>query len=330
MKYTYAALVLALIILASMLINLFASFKDETSTLLPQDTPKYHYVFITRDNNDPFWTRLKKGAVDAGEKKNIFVEFVDVPYKDPVLIADAVERAILSDVNGIALQPMDVEKSTEALNKAREAGIAVLTYENDVFYIPDFPTVGSNNYEIGYAAGEMAAAASDGKASIAVIANDPGMQDSKQYNNIKMQGLLEAVARYPQMSVEEIYTLNTKMFEVEKLTTSILTEKPEIDLIICSDSENTPGVAQVIIDSGKVGTVGVIGYGTMPQTMEYIEGGVLYGTIAADSYAIGYNAVSQLSDLCDEKQISEFFNTNIYTFTSENLDQYREIFLKQR
>lgn len=128
------------------------------------------------------------------------------------------------------------------------------------------------------------------------------------------------------MSVEQIYTLNTKMFEVEKLTTSILTDNPEIDLIICNDGENTPGVAEVVIDSGKVGNVRIIGYGTMPKTMEYIEGGVMYGTITADSYAIGYNTVMQLSDMCDGKQISEFLNTNIYTFTSKNIDEYKRIF----
>jgi ribose transport system substrate-binding protein len=158
------------------------------------------------------------------------------------------------------------------------------------------------------------------------MANDPGMTDSKQYNNIKMQGLLEAVSKYKEMSVKQMYTLHTEMFEVDKLTTSILTGNPEIDLIICSDSENTPGVAQVIIDSGKVGNVRIIGYGTMPKTIEYIEGGVVYGTIAADSYNIGCNTVQQLAQMCDGKQISEFINTDIYTIKDSNLDEYKKTY----
>ncbi len=326
MKYTYSALILALILLIAMLVNLYVSFNVEADAFIPQKEPGYHFVIITQDNNDPFWVRFKNGASEAGTKKNIFVEYMDVSHKDAALTEDAVKRAILSDVDGIALQPFDVEKSSETIKMAQEAGIPVITFENDVFYIPDISTIGSNGYLIGYAAGEMAISASGGKAKIAVLANDPGKQDSKQYNNIKLQGLLEAISPYPQMSVEKIYTLNTKMFEVEKLTTSILTDNPEIDFIICNDGENTPGVAQVVIDSGKVGNVRIIGYGTMPQTMEYIEGGVMYGTIAADSYGIGYNTVLQLSDMCDGKQISEIVNPDIYTFTSRNLDEYKKIF----
>lgn len=327
MKYTYSALILALVLLIAMLVNLFVSFNHEADAFIPRNEPNYHFVIVTQDNNDPFWVRFKNGAAEAGAKNNIFVEFVDVSHKDASLTADAVKRAILSDVDGIALQPFDTEKSIQTIKKAQEAQIPVITFENDVFYIPDISAIGSNGYEIGYAAGEMAISASGGKAKIAVMANDPGKQDSRQYNNIKLQGLLEAISSYPMMSVEKIYTLNTKMFEVEKLTTSILTENPEIDFIICNDGENTPGVAQVVIDSGKVGNVRIIGYGTMPQTMEYIEGGVMYGTIAADSYSIGYNTVMQLSDMCSGKQISEFVNTDIYTFTSKNLDVYKKIFV---
>lgn len=326
MKYTYSALFLALILLIGMLVNLFASFNNGADKLAPREDPKYHFVIITQDNSDPFWTKFKKGAAKAGAKRNVFVEFINIKYKDVTLTANAVERAILSDVDGIAIQPFDVKSSTDILKKAMDVGIKTITYENDVFYIPELPTVGSNSYEVGFASGEMAAAASGGKANIAVMVNDPGVKDSKQYNNIKFQGLLEAISKYPGMTVKQIYTLDTKMFEVDKLTTSILTENPEIDLIVCSDSVNTPGVAQVVIDSGKVGNIKIIGYGAMPQTMSYINDGVMYGTIAADSYSIGYNTVIQLADLCEGKQISEFYNTDIYTFTSDNLHEYREIF----
>lgn len=326
MKYTYAALFLALILLVAMLVNLFTSFNNDIDKHIEQEPPKYHFVIITQDNNDPFWARFKKGATDASLIRNVFVEFVDVKYKDARLIPNAVDRAILSNVDGLAIQPFDVKYSSEALQKARDAGISTITFENDVFYLPDFPTVGSNSYEVGFASGELAAAASRGKANIAILINDTGEEESKQYNNIRFQGLLEAIAQYPEMAVTQMYTLDTKMFEVDKLTTSILTENPEIDLIICSDSGNTPGVAQVVIDSGKVGNVKIIGYGTMPQTIKYIKDGVMYGTITADSYAIGYNTVFQLADVCDGKQISEFHNTDIYTFTTVNLNQYEEIF----
>ena len=322
MKYTYSALVLVLILLIGMLINIFIAHDNEKSMPIIQKDPAYHFMIVTRDNNDPFWPRFKEGALVSGLEKNIFVEFIDIPHKDPALIERVVDRAVLSQVDGIAFQPYDVEISSNAVAKTMEAGIATIVYETDVYYIPDVPTVGSNSYEIGYTAGEMAAAVSGGQAKIALIVNEPGIDDPKQYNNIKLQGLLDAISRYPEITLERIYSLNTKMFEVDKLTMSMLAENPGINLIICSDGENTPGVAQVVIDMGRVGDINIIGFGSMPKTIEYIKEGVIYGTIVADSYEIGYNTVTQLADMCSGKQISEVLNSGIYTFTSENISDY--------
>ncbi|MCX7772028.1 MAG: substrate-binding domain-containing protein, partial [Clostridia bacterium] len=299
MKYTYAALVLAVLLLVGMLVNLYVSFHDETAAVAPERTPLHHFVIITQENNDPFWQRFKNGAREAAAKNDVFAEFVDISQKDAELSKKAVERAILSDVDGIALQPYDIQKTSDVLEKANKAGISVITFENDTFFIPSIPTVGSNSYEIGYNTGEMAIQASGGKAKIAILSNQASDEDSKHSSNIRLQGLMEAIEKYPEMSVEHIYTLNTQMFEVEKLTNTILTDNPDINMIICSDSESTPGVAQVIVDSDRVGQIKIIGSGTMPLTMRYIEGGVIYGTIAADSYAIGYNTVMQLSDMAE-------------------------------
>ena len=76
----------------------------------------------------------------SGLEKNIFVEFIDIPHKDPALIERVVDRAVLSQVDGIAFQPYDVEISSNAVAKTMEAGIATIVYETDVYYIPDVPT----------------------------------------------------------------------------------------------------------------------------------------------------------------------------------------------
>ena len=51
-------------------------------------------------------------------------------------VTNAIERAILSE-DGI-LQPYDVEIAP--MRFSDEAGIATLTFENDIYYIPNVPT----------------------------------------------------------------------------------------------------------------------------------------------------------------------------------------------
>lgn len=324
MKYVFTALITGLVIMLAMLVNLYISFTGPQAEP-SAERPFYHIAVITQESNDPFWTNFKIGATEAGRDLNLFVEFMDLSHNDPTSTAEMVDKAILAEVDAIAIQPNDIKMTEETIQKAVDAGITVLTFESDVFNIPNIPTVGSNSYEIGTMLGDMAVKASGGAANVAILINDSGADHNNQFNNIKLQGILESFKNYSLMNVSQ-YTLDANLFEAEKLTSSILSESPEINMIICTDELSTPGVAQVLIDADKVGQIKVIGYGTMPQTMNYIERGVIYGTICPDSKAIGYNCISQLYDMLQKKESSEVVHTDVYAFTLDNLDEYEQIF----
>lgn len=320
MKYIFTALFIVLVVMIGMLVNLYISFTGPQAEPAAQ-RPFYHIAIITQESNDPFWTNFKNGATQAGKDLNLFVEFMDLSHNDPISTAEMVDKAILAKVDAIAIQPNDIAITEKTVQKAVDSGITVLTFENDVFNIPNTPTVGSNSYEIGIMLGDMAVKASGGFANVAVLISDSGAE----HNNLKYQGILEACKNYPSIYFSP-YSNDVNLFEAEKLTSKILSDSPDIDMIICTDERSTPGVAQILIDAGEVGRIKVIGYGAMPQTMNYIERGVIYGTVCPDSSAIGYNCVYQLYDLLQKKESSEVVHTDINAYTLDNLDDYREEF----
>jgi ribose transport system substrate-binding protein len=281
-----------------------------------------HVQLIIQNTDEYFWTIFKEGAKEAGEESNVYVEFVTAPQNDAKAIVEAVEKGIYAKVDGIALKPADTYQTQEIIEDAKKQGIPIAAYENYSYNITNAPLIGSNNYSIGAMAGNMAVEAASGKSNVAVIINDPGEEGDVLYKNLIIQGIIESFSKYSTMNLKSIYALKQDTFETEKVASAIIDEMDDVDLIICLDERSTPGVAQVLVDNNKVGDIRIVGYGIMPQTLDYIERGVIYGTVSPNAYEIGYYTVMQLVKQIEGEQISDYKNTELYTITSENVDEY--------
>ncbi len=331
MRIIFSIMIAALAALVVMLATLYLSENTQSSDKPPQIAPLYHIQLVTQSGNEHFWTMFKKGAQSAAADNNVYVEFVDIAQREVELSVQAVDYAIYAGVDGIALQAADLARTEAALSAATSGGLAVITFENDVFFTRNAATVGSNSYDIGYDAGKMGAKACSGRAKVAVLIDDMSEEDEgiSPYKNLKLQGMMEAFSEYAAMELVGVYSLSSGMFDVEKVTTRILEEHPEVSLVICTQEKSTPGVAQMVVDANRVGDIMVVGYGAMPQTLEYIDRDVIYGTICPNAYEIGYTTVTQLFNLLQGKQISDLINTGVYAITAENLAEYEETFSAQ-
>ena len=324
MKYFFAVLSVVLVLLFAMVGYTYFSgeYAPEGSAVLTE--PRAHVQLITQNSNEHFWSTFKRGALDAGKEENIYVEFADISAKDPELIAETAEQAVYSAVDGLALQAADEERTANVLLMAEKAQIPVLTFESDLFPTTDVPTVGSNSYDAGYSLGQMAIQACGGRATAAILVESVLENAPSSSRNLKGQGIMDALSDAPQTEVTQVYPVDVERFEVEKCTSQILEERPEVDLILCTGETSTPGVAQVLVDANRVGDICVIGYGAMPQPLDYIERGVIYGSVCPDAYQIGYQSVKQLCRMLDGETVSNSSNTGMYTVTKENLEQFRK------
>jgi ribose transport system substrate-binding protein len=61
----------------------------------------------------------------------------------------------------------------------------------------------------------------------------------------------------------------------------------------------------------------------MPATLDYIERGVIYGSICPDAYGIGFNTVEQLVAGVSSIPSSDIVNTDLDTIDASNVANYR-------
>lgn len=324
MRGIFGILITMLVALGFMVGSVFVESNQMDIEEVPDKIPVYHMQVIIQNTDEHFWTQFKEGAMAASKDLEVYAEFVTIPPRNTTALTEAIDKAIYSQVDGIAFQPVDYERAEEATLKALSEGLAVVNYENDKYLIPEVSAVGSNSYDIGYTAGSMIvpAVGTDNPANIVVILDEGSSQGDSQYKNMKIQGLLDATSMYSKINLIETYTLDAGMFEAERLTNTIISSRKDVNVIICVDEKSTPAVAQVLVDRNKVGEIKVIGYGTMSQTLDYIRRGVIYGTVNPKAYEIGYQTVSQMFDSLRGVTISDSSYTEQFIIDKDNVEEY--------
>lgn len=324
LKGIFGVLIGMLLVLSIMFGKLVigSDLKKEDKVLV--ENPKHHLQIIVQNTDEYFWTLFQEGTKAAEEEFGVYAELVTVSQRNVDELRETVEMGTNAGVDGIALQAADSEQTQTIIDNAKKQGIAVLTYENDNYMIPNTPMVGTNSYSLGSMAGDMAVKATDGYANVAVIINNSGNQSDPQYKNTIVQGIMEAFSTYGTINLDKIYTINADLFEAEKVANSIIEDTSGINLIICIDERSTPGIAQILVDNNMVGDIKLIGYGVMPQTLDYIKRGVIYGTVCPNAYEIGYSAVMQLTQSLNGEQISDYISTELYTIDASNVELYSQ------
>jgi monosaccharide ABC transporter substrate-binding protein, CUT2 family (TC 3.A.1.2.-) len=77
-----------------------------------------------------------------------------------------------------------------------------------------------------------------------------------------------------------------------------------------------------VVDLNKVGQITIIGYDDAPEILRYIEKGVIYGTVVANPYEIGYESIKTLIDIKENRITSNYVDTGAKVVTIHNIEDY--------
>lgn len=331
----FSILMAIIITMMILFIQLIGNYRNNSVVDAQLQQPRYHLQIFVRDSQGYSADEFKKGANMAAETYNVFVEFVEYSENDTELLAKLADQAIYSSVNGVAMQIDDTKLYKEVVGKLLESQVSVVAYESEYYaerIITEsgfeeahvVQTAGSNSHNLGALAGELALSAADGDVSAAVILSMATEEDDYLYRNNIILGIQSAFDDYEDSigHVTTVYNQGNDLFQAEKIMREILDEHPDINTVICFDEQYTPAITQVLVDDNKIGDINVIGYGILPQTLNYIQRDVIYGTICPDSYGIGYDTVESLVEALEGITVSDTKYRQAAKVTNANVDDY--------
>jgi len=283
--------------------------------------PEYHFFIVAQNSVDPFWKEVRMGAMDAAKFYNVAVEFNAPKFNNIQEELKYFDIAILSKVDGIIAYVSNNQEFIKLIDDAYKDGIPVITIENDAKDSKRQAYIGTNSFQLGEEAGKLMIKATKGKANIAIIVSNDYQTDSIN-QNLKISGFLDSLKNYKDMKIVKIYTSKLGTLSAEEITQSIINSNQEINAIYTTDSVDTIGTAQVIVDFNKVGEIHIIGYGDTPDILRYIQKGIIYGSVMSDPYKLGYESIRSMMEIKEKNNVSTFVDTGVNIITKDNIQQY--------
>lgn len=128
------------------------SFQEETGG----ETYDRYYMMITQEDQSGFWQSVYQGAYERALQENVYVDWLGKDSFRDYSVAEQMEIAIASGVDGIIVTASEAEELTALIDRADAAGIPVVTLYGDNTQSARCSFVGVGSYNLGREYGRQA------------------------------------------------------------------------------------------------------------------------------------------------------------------------------
>ncbi len=241
---------------------------------------------------DQFFRLVLFGMRDAAKQNN--VELLEAnsagkPDKEIQLI----NTYIASNVAAIVISPLSATASRSALERAREKGIIVVTYNTNVEGNSPAAYVESDQSDLGRSTGRAAREYIEqqcgGRATVAILAFQ---SQSPEQSAMRVNGFKEEVTKLPGVSIVAEQDAWLAEQAVKK-GGDILTAHPDLPLFWAANEGGTVGAVMAVKNAGKAGKVAVFGTDTGEQLADFLlsDDNILQAVTGQQPFEIGSLAV---------------------------------------
>ena len=299
------------------------------------------FAVVPKNLNNPFFEMARDGCMKAQEEmEGAECLFIGPPEHDAQKQVQTIQDLISRGVDGIAVSPADAPAVGRALQRAKEAGIPVMTWDADLLEKDKelrSTYVGTKNYDIGV---NLAKIVQELKPEGGTICLQTGGAAAANHNE-RLQGIRDTLSGEPSDSAPgnrltgqngwtevegcPLITDDDSARAVSQLA-DILGKYQDLDAFIStgaftqwSDNAYRQVVEQYKdkLDSKEL-VIAVAD--TLPMQMEQLKDGLSHGQVGQRPFDMGYQAMHILKELKEGKQVEDPIYTGLDVCTPENAD----------
>lgn len=248
-----------------------------SSQAVAQD--KLTVAFIPGIASDPFFKAMESGAKKKAEELGITLIWQGSASEySPQSQLPFVDSALAQGVDALILVPTDPDSLQPSVAKAQAMNIPVITVDTtvtDQSYLTSHIT--GDNVDGGKQAAKTLAEQIGGKGDIFIMSGSP----TGTTNVLREQGFREELAaNYPDIKiVDRQYTYSQPANATSAINTALL-KYPNLVGIFAIDGTSGTGAVAALRNSGKTGTVKLVGYDAYKAQVDALKEGVFTALVA--------------------------------------------------
>jgi len=242
-------------------------------------------IRVITNGISPFWDSLDKG-VDA-EKVILKCEATRQAPEPPDNNAQkqVFENALASNVNGIAVSPIEADAFASVIDSAIAKGVPVITFDSDSPKSKRLAYLGTNNFEAGKRAGEEAVKLFPSGGKLVAFVGNMSAQNARD----RFEGFKEGVKGH------NIEFLQDAPYEDNKdagrarqnVAESITKFGDRINGFLGLYSYNGPAIVDEVVKNNLRSKVKIICFDCEDKTVKNLENGLVDATIVQKPYEFG-------------------------------------------
>lgn len=286
-----------------------------------QEQKKLVFAFVPKLLDNPVfqvaWQGAQAAAAELGNGTIEVQRFAPVK-SDAVEQAQIIESLIEKKVDGIAVSVNDADALTDAIDKAVDAGIPVVTFDSDAPKSKRFAYYGTANAPSGRLMGEYLVKTMGPKGKIAILMGTPGAPNLEE----RKAGILEYLSAYPDIQVvatEYCYDdVNKGVSGME----AVMQAHPDLKGWVLPGAWALFTPPPGPFAAKKPGDLTVISIDALPEELEYVRQGYVQVLFGQKLFGWGYESVRMLKEYREGKKAEGIIDSGTDLVTKENVEAY--------
>lgn len=274
---------------------------------------------IPKGTTHEFWKSIHSGAVQGSWDAGVEIYWKG-PSKDDDRDAQirVVEDAISRGVDGIVIAPSDDKALVRPLEEAVKEGIPVLVIDSPIQWDGKISYIGTDNYQGGVVGARALAGLLGGAGRVLMMRYFEG-SGSTMAREIGFLATMEK--EFPGIEIVSANQYGGSTTESCYATAeNLLNSHPQIDGIFVACEPTTFGMLRALQDSGRAGTIRVVGFDATEKLLEGLRAGHLDGLVLQNPFKMGQLGVQAMADHLAGKPQPKMVDTGTVVATRENLE----------
>jgi len=253
------------------------------------------YFLVSALGANSYFYDHKLGLKIAGEHYGVETQYKGPPDLNMQAMIQAIELAVARKPAGIMVVGFE-ESLNNAVDKAVEAGIPVVTLDSDLPNSKRVSFVGTGNYDAGYMGGAKLAELVGGKGKVAILTKvgQPNLEE-------RVRGYRDALSEHPDIDIVRVADTKSEVPMAAQAAAAVIAAVSDLAGFGCVEAAGGAGCATALREAGLNGKVKVVAMDRDSDILTFINQGIIDASVVQQTALMPFYGLSILYQLnhCD-------------------------------